>query len=98
MGQDRGRMAFRLLRMGMQPVLTPLFAPDDVVAEVVLGERFEMWRPELVRQLEREGLPQVRRLTGMRYLPAVVDFFDRREGIRRDRREPEDGPENFNNV
>ncbi len=98
MSEDHSHMAFRLLGADMRPVLTPLFAPENIVAEVVFGERFKLWRPELVRQLEREGLPPARRLIGMRYLPAVIDFFDRREGFRRGRPEPEDGPENFNSM
>jgi len=99
MAQDRIRMAFRLLSPDLEPVLTPLYAPDEIVAELVLGERFKLWRPELVRQLEREGLPPARRLMGMRYLPAVFNFFDKREGVGHGRdSEPEDGPENFSDM
>lgn len=92
---DRVRMTLRVLKCDADVVLTPLYAPDEAIAEIVLGEHAKLWKPELVRQLEREGLPPPRRLLGaMRYLPSVFDFFARREGLRHDR-EPDDGPENF---
>jgi hypothetical protein len=100
MSQDRTRIAFRLLRPDLEVRLTPLYAPDDVIAELVLGDRAKLWTSELVRQLEREGMPPTRRLFGSgRYVPAVFQFFGRREGLRQGRDfEPEDGPENFNNM
>jgi hypothetical protein len=90
-------MAFRLLRPEIEVVLTPLYAPDETIAQVVFGHRTDLWAPQLVRQLEREGMPQRRHLFGaMRYVPSVFDFFARREGLRGpSAHEAEDGPENF---
>lgn len=100
MGENRTRMAFRLLRPDLEVVLTPLYAPDEAIAELVFGDRAKLWSPELVRQLERDGLPPRRQLFGtMRYVPSVFDFFARREGLRRSPGyEAEDGPENFGNM
>ncbi len=101
MAQDRVQMAFRLLRPDLEVVLTPLYVPEDRLAELVLGHQAGLWRPELVRQLEREGLPPRRQLLGtMRHLPSVFEFFARREGLRQ--RGPgddaPDGSENFGSV
>ena len=75
--------------------------PKTVLAELVLGQQAGLWRPELIRQLEREGLPPRRQLLGtMRHLPSVFEFFARREGLRQ--RGPgddaPDGPENFGSM
>ena len=79
-------------------VLTPLYVRDEMLAEIVLGSQARLWRPELIRRLEREGMPPPRQLLGsMRYLPAVFAFFAKREGLRSPalNTEPDDGPENF---
>lgn len=101
MAPDRLEMAFRLLRPDLQVVLTPLYVPEEVLAELVLGGQAGLWRPELVRQLEREGLPPRRQLLGtMRHLPSVFEFFATREGLRSRSAESDatDGPENFGSV
>ena len=75
----------------------PLYQSDEDLAQLVLGSEARLW-PQIVRQLERDGLPQPRALFGrLRYLPAVLRYFDRREGLL-----PadatlfaEDGPERF---
>jgi hypothetical protein len=75
----------------------PLYQSDEDLAQLVLGSEARLW-PQVVRQLEREGLPKPRALFGRRrYLPAVLRYFDRREGLL-----PadatllaEDGPERF---
>lgn len=101
MSDNRIRMALRLLRPDIEVVLTPLYLPDEAIAELVFGPRAKLWTPELARQLEREGLPPRRQLLGtMRHLPSVFSFFDKREGLRRAGAayEPEDGPENFGSM
>ena len=93
MSDQRRQTTFHLLSLNTAVVMAPLYATDKQVAELVLGERASLWRPELVRQLEREGLPQPRHLLGsMRYVPAVFNFFAKREGLRHT---VDDGPENF---
>lgn len=94
-------MAFRLLRPDLEVVLTPLYVPDAVLAELVLGQHAGLWRPDLIRQLERDGLPPRRQLLGtMRHLPSVVEFFARREGMRQrgSGEDGPDGPENFGST
>ena len=79
----------------------PLYRTDDEIAELVLGSRADRW-PNIVRQLEREGLPARSHLVaGLRYFPAVIGFFDIREGVRTSAEGSypvEDGPENWNPV
>ncbi len=76
----------------------PLYAPDKQLAQMVLGSEAHRW-PLIVRQLEGEGLPSGRALFGdLRYVPAVIRFFDRREGLVgafNDHSLAEDGPEVF---
>jgi hypothetical protein len=75
----------------------PLYQSDDDLAQLVLGPEARLW-PRIVRQLEREGLPEPRALLGrLRYVPAVLRFFDRREGLLPEQCAifPEDGPERF---
>jgi hypothetical protein len=99
MAENIQKIALRLLGSEVPIVLTPLYVRDDVLAELVFGpQAVRLWRPELIRRLEREGLPPQRQLFGtMRYLPAVCQFFAKREGLRSPAlsSEPDDGPENF---
>ncbi len=96
MPENTYKIAFRLVGPEIPLVLTPLYVPDQTVAELVLGHQAKLWRPELVRRLEREGMPPPRQLLGsMRYLPAVLAFFAKREGFSAPLPEPDDGPENF---
>ena len=76
----------------------PLYATDEQISQLVLGSQANLWR-QIVRQLEREGLPQPRQLFGgLRYVPAVLEFFHRREGFldsAQDRGFADDGEERF---
>src|ERR1700761_437899 len=71
--------------VGAKPVILPLYASEDQIAEFVLGERRAMW-PRLVDHLEDRGLPRRSHLiAGLRYVPGVVRFFERTEfGLTRD--------------
>lgn len=98
MPDNANKFVFRWLGAHVPVVLTPLYVRDDVLAEFILGPQSSLWRPELIRRLEREGLPPPRQLFGtMRYLPAVFGFFAKREGLGSPtlNSEPDDGPENF---
>lgn len=99
MSENTNKIVFRFLASDVPIVLTPLYVRDDALAEIILGpQAVRLWRPELIRRLEREGLPPPRQLLGsMRYLPAVFAFFAKREGCHSPARnsEPDDGPENF---
>lgn len=98
MSEQTQQIALRLLRPDFEVVVTPLYVPEPLVAELVLGTQARLWRPDLVRQLERDGLPRKRQLFGtMRYLPGVFDFFAKREGLRSPSEDLtlRDGPENF---
>jgi hypothetical protein len=78
-------------------ITIPFYAEDADIAELVLGSKAELW-PNIVRQLERDGLPPKSHLiAGLRYFPAVIDFFDIREGVRTSA-PVEDGPENWDPV
>jgi hypothetical protein len=82
-------------------VILPLYADEREIADLVLGSRAERW-PQVVRELERGGLPKRSELFGaLRYLPKVLQFFDLREGVTRtilSDDEQEDGPENWGPV
>src|SRR5665213_496837 len=98
MADNTDKIVFRVLGPHLPMVLTPLYVRDELLAELVLGSQARLWRPELIRRLEREGMPPPRQLLGsMRYLPAVCAFFAKREGLRSPElnTEPDDGPENF---
>jgi len=82
-------------------ITLPFYATEDEIAELVLGSKADRW-PNIVRQLERDGLPSKSHLiAGLRYFPAVIDFFNTREGVRVSPNggDPsEDGPENWDPV
>ena len=101
MAEDRFRAPFRRWRPEVDIALTPLYVPEDVVAGLVLGQQAKLWTLDVVRQLEREGLPPRRQLFGtMRYWPGVFEFFAKREGLRSPQTEfePDDGPEHFGRM
>jgi hypothetical protein len=79
-------------------VVMPLYADEREIADLVFGSRAERW-PQIVRELERGGLPKRSELFGgLRYVPKVLQFFDVREGVKRTiagADETEDGPENW---
>lgn len=99
MTDNKDNISFRVFGPHLPVVLTPLYVRDGALGELVLGSQaVRFWRPELIRQLEREGMPPPRQLLGsMRYLPAVFAFFAKREGLGSPalNSEPDDGPENF---
>ena len=86
---------------GNRLITIPFYAADNDIAELVLGSKSDRW-PNIVRQLERDGLPAKSHLiAGLRYFPAVIGFLDIREGVRTSAEggDPvEDGPENWNPV
>jgi hypothetical protein len=58
-----------------------LYCSEDEVAEVVLGPgRLRDWR-DRVPVLERQGMPRIDPLMGGRYLPAVLAWFQRLNGV-----------------
>lgn len=75
--------------------VTPFYVDDELRAQLVLGDHAKRW-PEIRPMLEREGLPKARRsIAGLYYLPALLQFFQKREGVSADYHYHEDGPENF---
>jgi hypothetical protein len=82
-------------------VVLPLYADEREIADLVFGSRAERWS-QVVRELERGGLPKRSELFGgLRYVPKVLQFFDLREGVTRTilcSNEEEDGPENWGPV
>jgi hypothetical protein len=82
-------------------VVLPLYADEREIADLVFGSRAEHWS-QVVRELERGGLPKRSELFGgLRYVPKVLQFFDLREGVKGTilcANDEEDGPENWNPV
>ena len=75
--------------------VTPFYVDDDLRARIVLGEHAKRWS-DIRPMLEREGLPKAKRsIAGLYYLPALLQFFQKREGISAGFYYNEDGPENF---
>ncbi len=58
----------------------PLYMGEPDIAARVLGDDAERW-PEIAAMWEREGLPRIDPLTGLRFWPAVEKFFLRRHGL-----------------
>ena len=91
---DSGRSMKRQYIQHSDPPV-PLYAGDEDIARLVLGRDARLW-PAIVAQLEREGLPPRRALIGgLRYVPAILEFFDRREGLAERDLYAKDGPERF---
>ena len=92
----------RLLSLGGRTIWTPLYAADDIVSLIVLGDNAHLWRG-LARRYEADGLPKYRHAMAGRYLPGVVDFFAKLEagGLKVQSNNlrildmPEDGTEHF---
>jgi hypothetical protein len=57
-----------------------LYKPESEIAELVLGVAAKDWSG-LAVVWEREGLPVIDPMTGMRFWPAVESFLMRRHGI-----------------
>jgi hypothetical protein len=80
---------------GVGVVVTPLYVDAGLLAQIVLGEHAKRWS-EVLPALERDGMPKSRRsVGGLYYLPAQLQFFDRREGVTHGHGYADDGPENF---
>jgi hypothetical protein len=80
---------------GIGVIVTPLYVDADLLAQIVLGDEAKRWS-EIVPALERDGMPKRRRsIGGLYYLPAQLEFFDRREGVSHGHGYADDGPENF---
>jgi hypothetical protein len=58
----------------------PLYATDEELAQAILGKRANDW-PMLLALYEPRGFPKISPLTGGRYVPAVLQFFDAKEGV-----------------
>ena len=64
---------------GKELVFLPLYASEEQVAQLVLGENRGLWRG-IVRHLEDHGFPRRSQLIGgLRYVPGVVRYFERAE-------------------
>ena len=89
------RLDYRLLGNGVI-IPTPLYVDDEHLAEIVLGPKASHWS-EVLYVFERQGLPKARAtVRGLRYMPAVLKFLDRREGIASFEEDyAEDGPDTF---
>lgn len=78
-------------------IVTPLYVDDHLLSQIVLGEKAKLW-PAVRAMLQREGMPAARRaMGGLHYLPAQLQFFNRREGVAsfNANDHAEDGPANF---
>jgi len=65
--------------VGRELVILPLYASEQQVAQLVLGENRDLWR-SIVRHLEDQGLPRRSELVGgLRYVPGVMRYFERAE-------------------
>jgi hypothetical protein len=88
-------LEYRVLEGTGRLIATPFYVDDDLRARIVLGEHAKRW-PDIRPMLEREGLPKARRsIAGLYYLPALLQFFEKREAISTGYHYHEDGPENF---
>ena len=57
-----------------------LYKPESEIGELVLGAGAKNWSA-IAAVWEREGLPRIDPMTGMRFWPAVQSFLMRRHGI-----------------
>jgi hypothetical protein len=86
---------YRVLEGTSKFIATPFYVDDDLRARIVLGDHAKRWS-DIRPMLEREGLPKARRsIAGLYYLPALLQFLRKREGISVAYDYNEDGPENF---
>jgi hypothetical protein len=60
--------------------LDALYKAEAEIARRVLGDRARDWQ-DLAVLWEREGLPKIDPITGMRFWLAVERFFKRRHGL-----------------
>jgi hypothetical protein len=64
----------------MRRTATTLYKTEGEIAELVLGVAAKKW-DAIATLWEREGLPRIDPMTGMRFWPAVQSFLLRRHGI-----------------
>jgi hypothetical protein len=87
--------AHRLIAGTNIVLVTPFYVDDEIRARIVLGDHAKRWS-DIRPMLEREGLPKARRsIAGLYYLPSLLQFFQKREGVSAGSYFNEDGPENF---
>jgi len=74
----------------------PLYCDDRLLAEIILGENAAQWT-HVRSMFERQGMPAARAaVRGLYYVPAVLKFLDRREGLATFEDDfAEDGPDHF---
>jgi hypothetical protein len=89
-------LEYRVIGAGTVIVPTPLYVDDTLLAQIVLGEESRNWLG-VRRMFERQGMPSSRAtVCGLYYVPAILKFLDRREGLATlDEDYPDDGPDNF---
>lgn len=74
----------------------PLYPREAQIARAVLGPNREGDWAAIATLEERYGLPMIDALYGGRYWPAVLAYFDRRWGLRKDHvAAVPDGRDNF---
>ena len=61
-------------------VRSALYKPETEIAALVLGVGAKSWAA-IAAVWEREGLPRIDPMTGMRFWPAVQSFLMHRHGI-----------------
>lgn len=90
------RLNLRYVGRGGIIIPTPLYVDDSLLGDIVLGENAHGWR-DVRRTFERQGMPGARpSVNHLYYLPAVLRFLDRHEGIASAEEDyPEDGPDSF---
>jgi hypothetical protein len=66
------------------PTPSNLYPDEKEIARCVLGNRARQWS-SIAPTLEREGMPRIDPLTGGRFWPGVIAFFNRRHGLWKDR-------------
>jgi hypothetical protein len=58
----------------------PLYATDGELGAAIMGPRSAEW-PVVLRLFQSRGFPKINKLTGGRYVPAVLAFLDAVEGL-----------------
>jgi hypothetical protein len=89
-------LEYRMIGAGRFIVPTPLYVDDALLAHIVLGEEARNWL-SVRRMFERQGMPSSRATVhGLYYVPAILKFLDRREGLAAfDEDYLDDGPDNL---
>jgi hypothetical protein len=91
------QLEYRYVAGANKLIITPLYVDDELLAHIVLGAHARRWS-NIRPVFEREGMPSARRsVNRLYYLPAQLQFLQRREGLQNPQAADyaEDGPENF---